>query len=226
MLIPGWLPPSHDTTFANVSYGVKVEARIGWATSTPSLTGKSNPRKALGANTSLNPLTVRASMSDFTEFTVLRHRVPVSIEGRQSDLVKRSYRMSPAVESSCPLDCMVTVPEWVDINGGRSALRVTVKFRLRQGLNPELTQNASPHSEMLGEETSVLTSRGEMGETSSIPMEQQRTSCGTGSNSIGDPAGQLPGTPATDAAEQSKTKPPTLLLKQLGMEVEETEHFR
>lgn len=222
MRLPGWLPPTHFSSFTHLSYGGKAEARLGWAPGTVVAQSSVSPRRAVIANTSLDPLTTRVSTSAFTEFTVFRHRFPAQIDEEMSYPSQRTFHLSPKPDSDSPIDCEITLPEWIDINGAERSFKVTIKFRRRRVL--KVDRGSSGGSFPIDEDPTAEDPEETV--PSAVPMERQETSYGTDSGESVDDEEWDFGRTDAEAPEGEGPSKPVLRLKQLGMEVEEIERFK
>ncbi|WVR03745.1 hypothetical protein IAU60_000740 [Kwoniella sp. DSM 27419] len=71
------------------------------------------------------------SSSDWSPFTLSRHYIPVSIFEPANPRIHKDKTVYPSVASRgpCALECMVTVPDWVDLSAPEETLVITVKVK-------------------------------------------------------------------------------------------------
>ena len=158
MRLPGWLPPSHASANVSIAFGAEAHVVIGWVegcsapapSRAPLIGGHPMTRsmaqhlqspsrfaaspsktKALFSNSSLQLASSCNSASKYTPFTVRRHHIPSAVRGHAFVSGERHYTIKPT-ESTCPVECVVSVPEWVDVNGDERALKVSLRVRARQ----------------------------------------------------------------------------------------------
>ncbi|WVQ93510.1 hypothetical protein IAU59_000584 [Kwoniella sp. CBS 9459] len=210
MRLPGWLPPSHLSDMTTVSYGVLANVTIGWmemasmgssscGSSSSSLLNDSDvsmdsiipfrhnfkPRsknsfESFFTNNSLLPKTTDKSVSKWTPFTILRHRLPTSIGGFAQQRSERHYTLRPEADSTSPVECVVTVPDWVDVNGEEKSLKVSLRLRARKNaIKPEVeddfwasSSRSQPPTGSSPAETSGVAEDNHR-ELDAIPMERQ-----------------------------------------------------
>ncbi|EIW67223.1 hypothetical protein TREMEDRAFT_64469 [Tremella mesenterica DSM 1558] len=156
--LPGWLPPTHSSANTVTSYGVQVQCTIGWvdlssplsipmtrsaALSHSSLSTNSSieikPTPAirtrrldsLFSHSSLQLSSIHKSQSKFAPITVRRHRLPSAVRGHVYVPGERHYTIKPN-ESTCPVECVVTVPEWVDVHGDERSIKISLRVRARR----------------------------------------------------------------------------------------------
>lgn len=156
--------------------------------------------------------------SEWQAITVVRHRVPAPPCGTASifaaetgaEQTLRHYTLRPAENSPSPVECVVSVPETIDING--PTLRVSVRLRAREGFTiagwgGEEGQATGLFRSQQGVEASAN------GETfvpeASEPSATRRSS-------------SPPPAPRSDAARKDMEQ---IRMVELGMEVEETERY-
>jgi len=205
--LPGWLPPSHVTSLTNTSYGLRADVKLGWLDGA----GRSSLRLLALSNPSINSLATAQSSSPFTPFKVFRHRFPVNSGGHTILRPERSYTLRPDCNQTTPIECIVSVPDWVDVNGDEKSLRVSLRVRARPRRSTALgvevvswpadrVEEGMPEAPPSGDSDMTSESDNAPESDSSVPMELQETAF--------DPA------PAV-----------TVRLSELGMEVEEIERF-
>ena len=203
--LPGWLPPTHKTSMTNTSHGVLVRANIGYMNASAvqhSVSTRNGP-----------PMGAFLSSSKFTEFTVRRHRFPSSIDQTPITPRDRQFTLRSDPNSASPIDCVVTVPEWIDTHGDQRSLKINLKVRARdtQGelaVKPldssTFPVGGSVEQPRADEDTSENGSSSPSGTTTSecsVPMERE--------------AGQA----AEDKGETSTN------IVEIGMEVEEVRRY-
>lgn len=106
--VPGWVPSSYASVFAQTAFGVVATAKVAYA----------RPRI-------LREAEGHTSTSAYTPFLVRRHRMPTAISP-ESAIRSRAHH----VRRDGPLDATFHVPEWVDMHGGDRSLRVSVLLRV------------------------------------------------------------------------------------------------
>ncbi len=147
--VPGWLPPSHVSPMTSTAYGVMAHSELGWAeTSSPPqreslISHKStdnhrrssfrrNHSNGLFPRQSLDPTSTDKSASKFISFTIHRHHLLPPGLNLANGRTERHFVLRPEVDSASPIECVVTAPSWVDVNGGEKALKVTLRVRGRR----------------------------------------------------------------------------------------------
>jgi DsbC/DsbD-like thiol-disulfide interchange protein len=70
--------------------------------------------------------------SPYQEFLVRRHKLPSALIVGVQDDAKKSYTLQSTANSATPVECYVTVPEWVDINGDEKSIKIVLKLRARK----------------------------------------------------------------------------------------------
>lgn len=153
--------------------------------------------------------------SEWQPITVMRHRVPAppcstSLFSTESvaEPSLRHYTLRPAENSPSPVECVVSVPETIDING--PTLRVSVRLRARNGFNITGLEEAEGQSPL---HASSEARQGEQG------AEQ-----GTSPSAAPAYAATSPLAPVTTSATAQKELE-HIRMVELGMEVEETERY-
>ena len=156
--------------------------------------------------------------SEWQVITVIRHRVPAPSCGTASlfsaetvaEQSLRHYTLRPAENSPSPVECVVSVPETIDING--PTLRVSVRLRAREGFTIA----------GLGEE---------QGQTSALSGSQQGLEASangqTPEREAAEPSATESLTSATSVARSDSVRKDMeqIRMVELGMEVEETERY-
>lgn len=182
--LPGWLPPSHTSTMTATTYGVVVQMNMRWQgillsnamsavpvgrtymeNSSRSL--KREHRNSFFVNHSLSPGTIEKSISPYFPFILRRHRIPASITGPAYQGVERHCLLTAGIDES-PIDCVATVPDWVDVTGPEKALKVSLRIRVRN-LSSIGRKPPSPATE------GAISAVGNTGGLSSVPMERNST---------------------------------------------------
>ncbi|KAJ9121753.1 hypothetical protein QFC22_002374 [Naganishia vaughanmartiniae] len=162
--------------------------------------------------------------SQWQPVEIVRHRAPTpsplplsatDTETIFPNIPLRHYTLKPAENSPSPVECVVSVPETIDING--PTLKVSVRLRARNG--------------------HVVTSVGNAGEAADqIPATPTRTSgvqaeqgsySDTGRFTASLPAATRPSTTSgcRQSASDSQRCKEQIRMVELGMEVEETERY-
>jgi hypothetical protein len=168
-----------------------------------------------------SPDSVKISKSEWQTVTVVRHRaqpttfistdlsgdrVAVSVDPAHIPL--RHFTLKPSADSPSPIECVVSTPEIVDLNG--PSLRVSVRLRARKVPSLSLT---SAGSAVAG----------------AVPAGFMRSSDENGDVSMDDASDD---TPRNDSGSSSRTCTPLSPIKEavrmieLGMELEEIEKYR
>ncbi|WWD16427.1 hypothetical protein CI109_100853 [Kwoniella shandongensis] len=208
--LPGWLPPSHDSDLTTVAYGARVDTCSRWKEtsnlesgsalslaemldseySTTGSTSNGSPKSrrkssfdSIFSNQSLNLELLHRSSSKYTPFTIHRHCFPTSITGQPARIVDRQYLLFADADSKSPVECVLLIPEWVDINGEERSLKVKLKVRHRPGVaaaqRPEASRRISAPVGPSPTPTTGLsegpnsTTPGRAGPLESVPMERQ-----------------------------------------------------
>ena len=198
--IPGWLPPTHVSEMTNTSYGAVVSGQLGWLDAPLPPDPSTVFKKSLFFNQSLLATATADMSSRFSEFTIRRHRLPPLLGNEVVERPDRNYTLRPDPKSASPVECIVTVPDWVDVNGDEKSLKVSLRLRARQIAPLELDVQVD-ESEV---ENEISPQAG--GEQDSGPAQQ---------GSI-----ETPTKGKTAQEEEILTH-----MVELGMEVEETERF-
>lgn len=158
---------------------------------------------------------VRAS--DWQPITIIRHRVTEppcvapSATGTETavETPLRHYTLRPAANSPSPVECVVSVPETIDING--PTLRVSVRLRARDGFTIAGVEGEDPVR------PSTSTSAPESGDDAASAGVRSSAEESSASPSLVSPAGNVP-CPKQGPLEHIR-------MVELGMEVEETERY-
>lgn len=208
--LPGWLPPTFLSVMTDTSYGCVAEVQISWLEDSVSVRPK-----AILSNPSLYPSAFTRAISKYSEFTVRRHRVPMTVNGRVPERGERHFTLGNGGSSSAsPLECILTVPEWIDVNGEEKSLKVSLRVRARRpvasALGHEVEQSEPTEEDLPATESAASTEEmdapspqmSDVSEAGSVPMERQASSYGV------EPSDEV-----------------FVFLKELGMEVEEVEQF-
>lgn len=48
------------------------------------------------------------------------------------DVVEKFYNIKPGADSTSPVECMVGVPDWVDVYGDERSFRITLRVKARR----------------------------------------------------------------------------------------------
>nr|XP_019050465.1 hypothetical protein I302_00899 [Kwoniella bestiolae CBS 10118]OCF29395.1 hypothetical protein I302_00899 [Kwoniella bestiolae CBS 10118] len=168
----------------------------------------SKPFDSIFGNHSLLAKSIEKSSSKWSPFTIQRHRLPSAIGHSAQERTERHFTLRPEADSTSPVECVVTVPDWVDVNGEEKSLKVSLRVRARkpvsQGMDVDTPQASSSESGSSAAPTTndeTPLSGGGSRELESVPMER---SSGKGKK----------------AEEDLST-----YILELGMEVEETERY-
>ncbi|OCF40063.1 hypothetical protein I317_06138 [Kwoniella heveanensis CBS 569] len=245
MRLPGWLPPSHSSEMTNVSYGVLASSTIGWTEMVSTLSAPSSSSSRLSStdgdvsmdsiipfrhnfkpksknsfesfftNNSLLPKTTDRSTGKWTPFTILRHRLPTSIGGFAQERSERHYTLRPEADSTSPVECVVTVPDWVDVNGEEKSLKVSLRVRARKhAIKSQVDEESS-----LASSTTTTTGQSQPAAASNAP--------GTGTYGVmEDNHQELDAIPMERQTKGKKADDELLThILELGMEVEEVERY-
>jgi hypothetical protein len=135
--LPGFLPPTHQTDTSrpghrvSTSYGLLVNATLGWADHLQPF-ASSKTTRSLFANNSLRPESTDQSSSPYQEFVVKRHKLPNAVNPLAPIGTERHFTLKPELKTGSPVECIVTVPEWIDINGGERSFRITMRMRAKR----------------------------------------------------------------------------------------------
>jgi hypothetical protein len=160
--LPGWLPPSHVSAMTNTSYGALAQATVGWADSLSAIEAlhkaSSKHRDPLFPNPSLSSQHTAKGTSQFAPFEVLRHSLPSALRGFETDRVERHFTLKQDDDCPSPVECVVSVPDWVDVNGGERSLRIALRLRARKTTKVAKTSGSA---------------QGDAAELDSVPMERQ-----------------------------------------------------
>lgn len=149
--LPGWLPSSRLTDLHNTEHGVVVYSAAGWteaatlAYDPPSIANQAVQTRSIRRTASL-----LAQLSSVTEkrtspyfpITIRRHRLPSAMNDRFQDGTERHYSLTPAADSTSPIECVVSVPDWVDVNGGEKDLKVSIRVRARRSAVEKAVRDA------------------------------------------------------------------------------------
>lgn len=203
--LPGWLPSSHATNLTDTSYGLRADIKLGW------LDGpmKSSLRLLALSNPSVSSLATVKSSSPFTCFRVFRHRFPVDSDGHTTIRPERSFTLRPDCAKATPIECIVSVPDWVDVNGDEKSLRVSLRVRARPPRSTSL--GVEVDGVAVDEAVSIQTPSAD----SEIPSDADEDGADNGAS-----------VPVERQDTLQRLAPPvTVCLSELGMEVEEIERF-
>lgn len=139
----------------------------------------------------------------------MNHRIRNSTE--------KSYNVAPAADSTSPIECIVTVPEWVDCYGRERDLRIGIRVRARKGAilaqNKWNKDDLSRHlTDALGNFTGPWTAPS-TGEDLTPPQSGSTTPNGS------------PPTSSIPMQRHKKDDEVLTRIIELGMEVEEVESY-
>ncbi|ODN86543.1 hypothetical protein L198_07237 [Cryptococcus wingfieldii CBS 7118] len=223
MRLPGWLPSTQASDMTATSYGCLVKAVVGWtgpsssssaASSSSSASSdvfmddilpsrpytKTSPASRLFGNSSLLPSSSHPSSSKFSSFTILRHRIaPPSSSAQAPEVQERHFTLKPEKDSTSPVECVVSVPEFVDVNGEEKSLKISLRIRARKDVfnQPSASSSSTPSEQSTQTEAEAEESTGEL---ESVPMERE-------------------------SRQKKKDEDVLTRMVELGMEVEEVEWF-
>lgn len=221
--LPGWLPPTHRAFLTNTEYGLVVQSKIGWTEAAAEVYGQS---KAGDKSVAIRSLRRQATLlshiatmeekhtSPYQTFSVHRHRLPSALNHRINNSTEKSYNVTPAANSTSPIECIVTVPEWVDCYGRERDLRIGIRVRARKGAI--IAQNKVNDDDLSRHLTDA---RGDFTGPWSAPTDTPESS---------DSGSTTPtGSPPTSTPMQRHKKDDEVLTRiiELGMEVEEVESY-
>lgn len=139
--LPGWLPSSRVSTHVTTEHGMIVRSSAGWteaatlAYDPPHIGHRMIQTRTIRRSVSLLAQlssTTESHTSPYTPITIRRHRLPSAMSDRHSDHTERHYSLKPANDSTSPIECIVSVPDWVDCNGGEKDLKVSIRVRARR----------------------------------------------------------------------------------------------
>ncbi|WVQ78789.1 hypothetical protein IAT38_000880 [Cryptococcus sp. DSM 104549] len=215
MVLPGWLPPTHQSDMTATSYGCVVHAVIGWteASAAPAISvagpssgamtdavasdlamdsvvpfrhnfTKPKPRTfdSFFANSSLQPHSTQKTHSKWLPFTVLRHRLPTPVGASAPERAERHFTLRPEADSTSPVECVVSVPEFVDVHGEEKSLKVSLRIRARRDAIKAAAVPVRGPVESAGEAGTAAAAaaangeepqEGNARELESVPMERQ-----------------------------------------------------
>jgi hypothetical protein len=71
--------------------------------------------------------TIETATSRYTEFTIRRHRHPRSV-GAVGDQI-RQFAIKPTNGVDCPVECFVTLPDWVDVHSQDRTIKIAISLR-------------------------------------------------------------------------------------------------
>jgi hypothetical protein len=151
--------------------------------------------------------------STYQPFNIHRHRLPSALNHRSRNSTEKSYSIKPDADSSSPIECVVTVPEWVDCYGDERDLKLSLRIKAR----PEaiIAQNK------IGQQSREIVTESE---TASGPAGDEAlpaaTSTGTRSTTPTVPPPSTASVPMQRANDDILTR-----VIELGMEVEEIETY-
>ena len=167
----------------------------------------------------------RTFQSEWQPVDIMRHRAsPTTFNSRDgdgnsvtqtvnhSDIPLRHFTLKPSEDSPSPIECMVSTPEIVDLNGPN--LRVSVRLRARKPVSSSRSQPPPEASQ-------------------AIPAGFMRSTDENGDVDMDDEAG-IPGSnmPGSIGEVSSQRVPTSIVVEnrvkmvELGMEVEEIERYR
>ncbi|KIR70773.1 hypothetical protein I310_05624 [Cryptococcus deuterogattii CA1014] len=210
--LPGWLPSSYENDMTFIGYGCVVEAIIGWAEPASvspnygdSIGAVLEPRglikpksrsvfESVFSNSTLLPSSSKKSVSKWQPFSIRRHRLHPPIGSTMAEISERHYTLRPEAGSTSPIECVVTVPEFVDINSEEKNLKVSLRIRARRD-----AVVAKSRLQTETESTTAAEEDEDINQLESVPMERSDSKC-----------------------KKDREEPLTHMIE-LGMEVEETE---
>ncbi|KIR57534.1 hypothetical protein I314_06673 [Cryptococcus bacillisporus CA1873] len=211
--LPGWLPSSYENDMTFIGYGCVIEAIIGWAEpasvspnygdsigAVPEPRGLIKPKsrsvfESVFSNSTLLPSSSKKSVSKWQPFSIRRHRLHPPIGSTIPEISERHYTLRPEAGSTSPIECVVTVPEFVDINSEERNLKVSLRIRARR----DAIIIAKSRLQTETESTTAAEEDDDINQLESVPMERSDSKC-------------------KKEREEALTH-----MIELGMEVEETE---
>lgn len=155
--------------------------------------------------------------SDWQSIIVNRHRVPappcalpsvIGVDAAVAETPLRHYTLRPAENSPSPVECVVSVPETIDING--PTLRVSVRLRARDGFTIAGIEGAE------SAEPSTL---------SAVPESGSDVAAVGGSGSRESPTTANAAVSSDNVPCPKQSTLEHIRMVELGMEVEETERY-
>lgn len=224
--LPGWLPPTHRALLTNTEYGLVVQSKIGWTQAAATIYGLPKAGDNSIVTRSLRRQATLLShvstmeekhTSTYQTFEVHRHRLPSALNHRIRNSTEKSYRITPAANSTSPIECIVTVPEWVDCFGQERDLKIGIKVRARKGAiaaqNKLKEDVLSRHlSDALGDFPGPMT------EPSVDSGDESATSDAESTTALGSPTDSIP-------MRRHKDEEVLTRIIELGMEVDEVETY-
>jgi hypothetical protein len=225
--LPGWLPPTHRAFLTNTEYGIIVQSKIGWTEAAAEVYGQPRAGDKCVATRYLRRqatlLSHIATMeekhtSTYQTFNVHRHRLPSALNHRIKNSTEKSYNVTPAANSTSPIECIVTVPEWVDCYGRERDLRIGIRVRARKGAI--IAQNKVNEDDISRHLTDALGDFAGPWSTPDGAGPSGDTSSRSGSTS---PTGSPP--LSTPMQRHKKDDEVLTRIIELGMEVEEVESY-
>ena len=165
--IPGWLPPSQAHFHCLTAYGLVAQASIGWSEDP---LRDILPNKKLEHNKSLRRDATSSPCSSFVDFSLRRHRMPISTPGNAQELGEKHFAVRTDHNAYSPVDCIVTVPEWIDVNGDERSFKIVLQMRAKEELCKAAEQTGNDAMDI---DTSA-SSLGSSPEPGSVPMERDQ----------------------------------------------------
>jgi hypothetical protein len=222
--LPGWLPPTHRAFLTNTEYGLVVQSKIGWTEAAAEVYGQPRAGDKCVATRSLRRqatlLSHIATMEEkhtsiYQTFSIHRHRLPSALNHRIRNSTEKSYNVTPAANSTSPIECIVTVPEWVDCYGRERDLRIGIRVRARK--SAIIAQNKTNDDDLSRHLTDAL---GDFQRPWTVPNGDDTASSGSGYTTP-------TGSPPTSTPMQRTKNDGEVLTRiiELGMEVEEVESY-
>ncbi|ORY29829.1 hypothetical protein BCR39DRAFT_505406 [Naematelia encephala] len=156
-------------------------------------------------NSVLDTSSYRAS-AEYTEIDIRRHRHPNAITPNASH-AERHYSLRAEGSSASPIECIVSVPEWVDLNGPERSLKVSLRIRARSTARSGLARSEAVSGNQVTTESAVMADAEACGEEAQCSDAEEFDNR----------------TETTPAAQSSSEVLVNLL--ELGMEVEESERY-
>jgi hypothetical protein len=242
LCLPGWLPASHRTSCTNTAYGIQIRTELGWATSksksaqhpSPTDSPTSKPAQPTTVNhpkhwtdyqitklrerrfqyvtlgQSLMQHRTERCRSVFIPFTIRRHRVPPPRTGVEQPV--RHYALSKELNRLDPIQCLVSIPEWIDLNDDNDSFNVILRIRTRAPApplrpGPETEARVETREDPSANESTEL-----------IPSDPTTEGEGTSDSGVDSPA------ESSSAVVPSPARDTKIL--DLSVEVEEVERFR
>ena len=198
---------------ANTEHGVIVQSSIGWTEAATLAYGPPHVGHRLIQTRTMKRSTnllaqlsgvIETTNSPYTPITIRRHRLPSAMNPRHADGTERHYSLKPAADSTSPIECIVSVPDWVDVNGGEKDLKISIRIRARR----EAVKALQPQSPAANSDSRVVDTSFEDSEDGvSVPQTLDHTE------------------PTSVAMERDSSGEILTHILELGMEIDEIETY-